>query len=200
MWHHNTYPGIACDVPSYLYQYSFEQRRDWKQPCPPGDEIAAYLRDVARLYGVVPHIRFGTEITRSTWDEDDARWTLTAADGETHEADALVLACGQLHRPRWPEIEGMDDFAGHAFHSAQWDHDYDLTGKRVAVIGTGASAIQFVPPVAEQAAHLDVYQRTAPWMLPRKNPSTRVGAARCSSACPACTRSAAPTSSGGWSA
>jgi cation diffusion facilitator CzcD-associated flavoprotein CzcO len=170
VWHHNTYPGIACDVPSYLYQYSFEQRKDWKQPCPPGDEIAAYLRDVADSYGVVPHIRFGTEITESTWNEESARWTLAAADGSTHEAEALVLGCGQLHRPRWPEIEGMDEFSGHAFHSAQWDHDYDLTGKRIACIGTGASAIQFVPPVAEQAAHLDVYQRTAPWMLPRKNP------------------------------
>jgi cation diffusion facilitator CzcD-associated flavoprotein CzcO len=167
VWHHNTYPGIACDVPSYLYQYSFDQRRDWQQPCPPGEQIASYLRDVADRHGVRQHISFGTEIESATWT--DGRWTLRSRS-ESYEADVLVLACGQLHRPRWPTIEGMDSFAGRAFHSAEWDHDYDFVGKRVAVIGTGASAIQFVPELAKSVRQLDVYQRTPPWMLPRKNP------------------------------
>jgi cation diffusion facilitator CzcD-associated flavoprotein CzcO len=167
VWHHNTYPGIACDVPSYLYQYSFDQRRDWAQPCPPGAEIATYLRDVADRHDIRRHITFGTEVESATWN--DARWTLRSGDS-SYEADVLVLACGQLHRPRWPSIEGMESFAGHTFHSAEWDHDHDLVGKRVACIGTGASAIQFVPEIAKSVRQLDVYQRTPPWMLPRKNP------------------------------
>jgi cation diffusion facilitator CzcD-associated flavoprotein CzcO len=170
VWHYNTYPGAACDVPSYLYSYSYEQRRDWSQPCSPQDEILGYLHDVASRHGVDRLIRFGVEITAAAWDDEAAAWTLTAAGGDEIEADALVLACGQLHRPRLPDIPGREDFAGHSFHSAEWDHGHDLRGARVAVIGTGASAVQFVPPVAEQAGHLDVYQRTAPYIAPRWNP------------------------------
>ena len=169
VWHHNTYPGAACDVPSYLYSYSYEQRRDWSQPCSPQAEILGYLHDTARKHGVIDRVRTGTEVERGDFDEATARWTLRTRAGESFEADALVLACGQLSRPRWPSIPGMDEFAGYSFHSAEWDHEYDLAGKRVAVIGTGASAVQFVPPVAERAAHVDVYQRSAPWVLPRDN-------------------------------
>ena len=169
VWHHNTYPGAACDVPSYLYSYSYEQRRDWSQPCSPQAEILDYLHDTARKHGVIDRVRTGTEVERADFDDASARWTLRTSAGERFEADALVLACGQLSRPRWPSIPGADEFRGHSFHSAEWDHDYDLAGKRVAVIGTGASAIQFVPPVAERAARVDVYQRSAPYVLPRNN-------------------------------
>ncbi|WP_205695550.1 NAD(P)/FAD-dependent oxidoreductase [Conexibacter sp. SYSU D00693] len=170
VWHHNTYPGAACDVPSYLYSYSYEQRRDWTQPCSPQEEILRYIDDTARKHRVLDKVRFGCEVVDARWDDTQLRWTLTVEGGERVEADALVVACGQLSRPRWPSIPGRDTFEGHEFHSAEWDHDHDLRGKRVAVVGTGASAVQFVPPVAEEAAHLDVYQRTAPYMLPRRNP------------------------------
>lgn len=169
VWLQNTYPGAACDIPSYLYSLSYAQRRDWSRPCSPQAEILDYLRDLARSEGVDQRVRTLTPIASARYDDDMLRWSLTSADGEEFSADALVLACGQLSRPAWPRIEGMEDFAGHTFHSAHWDHEYDVRGKRIAVIGTGASAIQFVPPLAEQAAHVDVYQRTAPWMLPRRN-------------------------------
>lgn len=170
VWFHNTYPGAACDVPSYLYSYSYEQRRDWSQPCSPQAEILDYLRATAAKHGAASHIRARTEIAGAQFNEGTARWRLETVDGEIHEAEALVVACGQLSRPNWPSVPGMDEFAGRSFHSAEWDHSADLTGKRVAVIGTGASAVQFVPPVSERAAHLDVYQRTAPYMFPRRNP------------------------------
>ena len=170
VWHHNTYPGAACDVPSYLYSFSYAQRRDWSQPCSPGQEILDYLHDLARRNGIERRIRTGVEIERAEFDEDAARWRLASTGGEAFEAEVLVIACGQLSRPAWPRVPGRERFAGQSFHSAEWDHDYDMRGKRVAVIGTGASAIQFVPPLAEQAARLDVYQRSAPYMLPRSNP------------------------------
>ena len=169
VWHHNTYPGAACDVPSYLYSYSYEQRRDWTQPCSSQAEILDYLHETARKHGVIDRVRTGTEVELAEFDDASARWSLRTSTGERFEADALVLACGQLSRPRRPSIPGAGEFGGHSFHSAEWDHDYDLAGKRVAVIGTGASAVQFVPPVAERAAHLDVYQRSAPYVLPRNN-------------------------------
>lgn len=171
VWHHNTYPGAACDVPSYLYSFSWAQRRDWSRPCSPQAEIQRYLREVAAADGILPLIRFDSEIAEARWDESALTWTLTLAGGATHTADALVLACGQLTRPAFPQIDGMEQFAGPAFHSAEWDHDVDLAGKRVAVIGTGASAIQFVPEIAKTAARIDVYQRSAPYMLPRRNPT-----------------------------
>ncbi|MBJ7330582.1 MAG: NAD(P)/FAD-dependent oxidoreductase [Solirubrobacteraceae bacterium] len=170
VWRENTYPGSACDVPSYLYSFSYAQRRDWTRPCSPQAEIHDYLAECADRFGVRPHIRFSTEITRATWDEDTLRWQLELADGEIHEADVFVPACGQLSIPVTPSIPGRDTFAGHQFHSAQWDHHHDLRGERVAVVGTGASAVQFIPQVAEHVAHLDVFQRTPNYMLARKNP------------------------------
>ena len=169
VWHHNTYPGAACDVPSYLYSYSYEQRRDWTQPCSSQAEILGYLQETARKHGVIDRVRTGTEVELAEFDDETARWRMRTSTGERFEADALVLACGQLSRPRRPSIPGADDFRGHSFHSAEWDHEYDLAGRRVAVVGTGASAVQFVPPVAERAAHVDVYQRSAPYVLPRNN-------------------------------
>jgi cation diffusion facilitator CzcD-associated flavoprotein CzcO len=171
VWQHNTYPGAACDVPSYVYSYSWAQRRDWSRPCSPQDEIQAYLRAVATDARVTDHLRFGAEVTEARWDATTLTWRLTIGGdrSDTHVADALVLGCGQLSRPARPEIPGADTFAGHAFHSAEWDHAHDLTGERVAVIGTGASAIQFVPEIAERVARLDLYQRSAPYLLPRRN-------------------------------
>jgi cation diffusion facilitator CzcD-associated flavoprotein CzcO len=169
VWARNTYPGAACDVPSYVYSFSFAQRRDWSRPCSPQAEVHRYLQGVARDHGILDDVRLNTEIVDARWDAPACTWTLTAADGATFEADVLVPACGQLTRPMTPAVAGADRFSGPIFHSAEWDHDVDLTDRRVAVIGTGASAVQFVPPVAEQAAHVDVYQRSAPYMLPRAN-------------------------------
>lgn len=171
VWRENHYPGSACDVPSYLYSFSWAQRKDWSRPCSPQSEIQGYLREVAREQGITPHCRFGAEVTSAKWDDAAHVWRVGLASGEELECDLLLLGCGQLSRPAWPAIDGIDAFEGRAFHSAEWDHDYDLRGKRVAVIGTGASAVQFVPPVAEQAAHLSVFQRTAPYMMPRRNPA-----------------------------
>ncbi|MGZ6696209.1 MAG: flavin-containing monooxygenase [Solirubrobacteraceae bacterium] len=169
VWHYNTYPGAACDVPSYLYSFSYEQRRDWSRPCSPQPEILDYLHQTARRHGVEDLVRRNTEIARADFDSDTLTWTLQTAAGEHVEADALVLACGQLSRPRMPDIAGIEEFAGPSFHSAEWDHSVDLRGKRIAVVGTGASAIQFVPEIAREAERVDVYQRTPPWLLPRRN-------------------------------
>jgi cation diffusion facilitator CzcD-associated flavoprotein CzcO len=168
-WFYNSYPGAACDVPSHLYSFSFAQRRDWSQLCSPQQEIHDYLRDVARSYDVERQIRFGRTVSACTWDEERAQWRLDTAEGERFEADALVLATGQLHQPSRPRIEGIESFAGHSFHSAEWDHDYPLAGKRVAVVGTGASAVQLVPEIATEAGELTVFQRTGNWFLPRRN-------------------------------
>jgi cation diffusion facilitator CzcD-associated flavoprotein CzcO len=168
-WFHNTYPGSACDVPSHLYSYSYATRRDWTRLCSPQQEILDYLQGVARDHGVDRVFEPGVEVTACEWDETARRWTVTAAGERTWEADAVIVATGQLHQAQFPRIEGLDDFAGHSFHSAQWDHDYDLSGKRVAVVGTGASAVQFVPEIAPRVARLSVFQRTGNWFLPRKN-------------------------------
>jgi cation diffusion facilitator CzcD-associated flavoprotein CzcO len=166
-WRYNDYPGCACDVPSHLYSFSFAQRRDWSRLCSPQEEILSYLEEVAREHGVDRLVQTGVDVTGCEWDEGSARWTVSSGDGRTWEAEAVVIATGQLHQPATPRLEGR--FEGHSFHSARWDHDYDLTGKRVAVIGTGASAVQFVPPVAERAGTLYVFQRTGNWFLPRRN-------------------------------
>jgi cation diffusion facilitator CzcD-associated flavoprotein CzcO len=168
-WHHNDYPGAACDAPSHLYSFSFAQRRHWTRICAPRDEILEYLKGVAREYGVDRLVTGCTEVARCDWDEATRRWTLVSTDGRTWDADAVVVATGQLHRPSYPRIEGRESFAGHSFHSAEWDHGYDLRGKRVAVIGAGASAVQFVPEVAKLAERLVVFQRAANWFLPRRN-------------------------------
>lgn len=168
-WFHNTYPGAACDVPSHLYSFSFDRPHDWSRLCAPQSEILGYLERVAREHGVAERVRFGTTVTACAWDAERARWRVETRDGPTYEADLLVLATGQLHQAATPRIPGLEDFAGHSFHSAAWDHDHDLRGERVAVIGTGASAVQFVPEIAKDVAHLDVFQRSGNWFMPREN-------------------------------
>ncbi|WP_298444059.1 NAD(P)/FAD-dependent oxidoreductase [Gordonia sp. (in: high G+C Gram-positive bacteria)] len=169
-WRDNVYPGAACDVPSHLYSYSFAQNPDWSRSYSHQPEIHRYLNGVADRYGISERTWFGTEVTRADWDEDTARWTIAIErDGEasTVTARQLIGAIGPLCEPNLPDIEGFDDFAGTIVHSARWDADADYAGKRIAVIGTGASAIQIVPRLGEIAGHLDVYQRTAPWIVPR---------------------------------
>jgi cation diffusion facilitator CzcD-associated flavoprotein CzcO len=156
-------------VPSHLYSFSYAQRRDWSRLCSPQAEIHDYLHDVARSHDVERLVETGAEVISCSWQPDSCRWLVETANGRTHDADALVLATGQLHQPALPAIEGIDSFAGHSFHSSRWDHDYPLTGRRVAVIGTGASAVQIVPEVAEVVERLTVFQRTGNWFLPRKN-------------------------------
>ncbi len=168
-WFYNSYPGAACDVPSHLYSFSFAQRRDWSRLCSPQAEIHAYLRDVAREQGVDRLVRTNSTVSSCSWDAQRCRWTVETTDGQVHEADALILATGQLHQPSTPSIDGVETFAGHSFHSAEWDHSYPLAGKRVAVVGTGASAVQFVPEIAPKVKRLTVFQRTGNWFLPRRN-------------------------------
>ena len=167
VWRANTYPGAACDVPSHLYSFSFDLNPDWSRKFSPQDEILAYLEDVADRHGLRPHLRLNTRIVRAEWDDDAARWELTTDSGSTHHADVLVAATGQLRLPRYPDVPGRADFRGTQFHSAEWNHDHALTDERVAVIGTGASAIQFVPEIVDDVAELFVFQRSAPWVLPK---------------------------------
>jgi cation diffusion facilitator CzcD-associated flavoprotein CzcO len=167
VWRANTYPGAACDVPSHLYSFSFAPGHNWSRRYAPQAEILTYLADVSAKYGVDPHLRLGTEVTDASFDGDAGRWTLETSDGESHEFDVLVTACGQLTRPAIPAIPGAGEFEGRAFHSAEWDHDHSLEGSRIAVIGTGASAIQFVPEIAPSAERLTIYQRSAPWIIPK---------------------------------
>jgi cation diffusion facilitator CzcD-associated flavoprotein CzcO len=168
-WLHNTYPGAACDVPSHFYSFSYAQRRDWTRLCSPQSEILGYLQEVVREFDVTKQLVLDTHVSSCAWSDESGTWTVTAADGRTWEAEAVVLATGQLNQPKIPAIEGIDEFDGHAFHSARWDHEHDLRGHRVAVIGSGASAVQFVPEVAKQAGHLAVFQRSGNWFLPRVN-------------------------------
>jgi len=167
-WRDNTYPGAACDVPSQLYSFSFAPNPHWSRSFSPQPEIQAYLEDVAHQFGVLDRFRFGVAVEDAAWDEEDHLWRVTTTEG-TVTADIVISGAGGLSEPKLPDIDGIDDFAGEIFHSARWNHDYDLTGKRVAVIGTGASAIQIVPEIADKVAHLDVYQRTAPWVIPRND-------------------------------
>src|SRR5215204_2408929 len=166
-WRENTYPGCACDIPSHLYSFSFEPNPDWTRQYPSQQEIWDYLRRCTHKYGLEPHIRFRTRMACAEFDDASATWLLTTDGGETIRARALVGAFGPLHHPAIPDLPGLDRFAGTTFHSARWDHDYDLAGKRVAVIGTGASAIQFVPKIAPKVAHLQIFQRTPPWIMPK---------------------------------
>jgi cation diffusion facilitator CzcD-associated flavoprotein CzcO len=168
-WFYNGYPGSACDVPSHLYSFSYAQRLDWSRLCSPQSEILAYLHEVARTYDIDALVQTGTTVSSCEWDEERCTWTVTSADGRSYTARALILATGQLHKTSVPPIEGSEDYEGHSFHSAAWDHAYALEGKRVAVVGTGASAVQFVPLVARRAGRLTVFQRTGNWFLPRKN-------------------------------
>jgi cation diffusion facilitator CzcD-associated flavoprotein CzcO len=168
VWHHNTYPGAACDVPSHLYEFSFAPNPDWSRRFSPQAEIQAYLEDVARRFGVLDRVRTGTDVKSAAWDEDRGRWRLQTSSG-AHEAEVLVTACGQLSQPKVPPLPGLESFSGPAFHTAEWRHDVDLAGKRVAVIGTGCSAIQVVPAIAPVVERLDVYQRSPGWTVPKKD-------------------------------
>jgi cation diffusion facilitator CzcD-associated flavoprotein CzcO len=184
-WRDNTYPGATCDVPSHLYSFSFAPNPGWTRSFSPQREILDYLRDVARRYGIVPHLRLRTGAKALRWDDGERHWVVDVerrgddGDGEDGEdeavytADVVVGAMGALSEPSLPGIPGIESFAGTLFHSAAWDHEHDLTSKRVAVIGTGASAIQFVPEIQSAVAHLDVYQRTPPWIVPRRDRALR---------------------------
>ncbi len=168
-WRDNTYPGCACDVPSHLYSLSFAPKHDWTRMYASQPEIWAYLRQVVADHGLTPLIRFGAKVQDLTWNEAEALWHVRTTDGRRFAARFVFFGLGPLHIPSYPEIPGRDAFAGPQFHSALWDHATDLRGKRVAVIGTGASAIQFIPEIAPLAAHLTVFQRTPPWVLPRQD-------------------------------
>jgi cation diffusion facilitator CzcD-associated flavoprotein CzcO len=164
-WRENTYPGVQCDVPSHLYSFSFAPNPNWSRTFPLGDEIHAYLRDCAERYGVLPHIRFGAEVLMSEWNEDEQRWRIETPDGDVH-AQIMIAGTGPLHEPSIPDVPGLERFEGAVFHSAEWDHDHDLTGERVAVVGTGASAIQLVPRIQPKVSRMHVFQRTPPWVVP----------------------------------
>jgi cation diffusion facilitator CzcD-associated flavoprotein CzcO len=163
VWQHNTYPGAACDIPSHLYEYSFAPN-SWSRRFSPGAEIRAYVEGVARRFGVIEKIRTGTEVKSARWDEARRKWRLDTSAGP-HEADVLVTACGQLSVPKVPPLAGLENFEGPAFHTAEWRHDVDLAGKRVALVGTGCSAIQVGPAIQPEVAQLDVYQRSPGWTL-----------------------------------
>jgi cation diffusion facilitator CzcD-associated flavoprotein CzcO len=167
-WHWNTYPGCACDVPSHLYSFSFAPNPDWTATYSPQPEIRDYLRRCADDFGVRPFIRFNREVTAARWDGDAARWRLETSAGPL-SARVLVAAAGPLHDPKIPPLPGLESFTGTTFHSARWDHDHDLRGERVAAVGTGASAIQFVPAIQPQVARLHVFQRTPPWVMPHSS-------------------------------
>jgi cation diffusion facilitator CzcD-associated flavoprotein CzcO len=167
-WQANTYPGCACDVPSHLYSFSFAPNPEWTQTYSPQPEIWDYLRRTADEFALRPHIRLNTAVESATWLEDERRWELETPQG-TVVARVVIAGMGPLTEPRIPDIPGLDTFEGATFHSARWDHGFDLAGKRVASIGTGASAIQYVPAIQPQVEQLHVFQRTPPWVLPHSN-------------------------------
>jgi cation diffusion facilitator CzcD-associated flavoprotein CzcO len=173
-WRDNSYPGCQCDVPSHLYSFSFAPNPGWSRTYSHQQEIWEYLRGLADRHGLRPHIRFGHELTGAAWDDERRLWTVQTSQGEW-TAQVLIDATGPLSHPQVPRIRGLHRFQGTLFHSANWDHDHDLTGERVAVIGTGASSIQLVPQIAGQVGRLHVFQRTAPWILPHTDrPTTRL--------------------------
>ncbi|SPA25877.1 Cyclohexanone monooxygenase, Flavin-containing monooxygenase (FMO) [Cupriavidus taiwanensis] len=174
-WRDNHYPGCACDVQSHLYSFSFAPNPDWSRMFSTQPEIRAYLEDCTDRFGLRPHLRLHHELRHAAWDEAAQLWRLQMADGKVVRARVLVSGMGGLSRPAYPDIPGLDTFEGECFHSQHWNHAYALGGKRVAVIGTGASAIQFVPQIAPQVAQLDLYQRTPPWIMPK--PDREVSAA-----------------------
>ena len=172
-WLDNAYPGSGCDVPSHLYSYSFAGNPNWSRLFARQPEILDYFRTQADRFGITPHLHFATVVASADWDEANARWTVGATDGRQWRARALIVATGQLNRPRTPDIAGRDTFAGTQLHTARWSPDAPITGKRVGVIGTGASAIQIVPEIAKDAAHLTVFQRSPHWIIPRMDEPIR---------------------------
>lgn len=167
-WRENTYPGIACDVPSHLYSYSFAPNPEWSHVFSPGDEILEYFERVSRENKVEDHIEFNTEIR--SMELREGQWQIETNDGRKDVADFVIAATGVLHHPRYPDIEGQDDFDGAIFHSARWDHSISIEGKRVGVIGAGSTAVQIVSAIADKVERLDMFQRTAQWILPVANP------------------------------
>jgi len=168
-WCHNRYPGCACDIPSALYSFSFDVKKDWSRPYAPQPEILAYMESLAKKHDLLSRVRFGCEVRAATWDEDRARWTLELTSGESVEAEVVVSALGMFNELVTPDIEGLDSFAGTCFHSARWDWDHDLSGRRVGVIGSAASAVQFVPEIVKTAGQVQLFQRTANWVLPKED-------------------------------
>jgi cation diffusion facilitator CzcD-associated flavoprotein CzcO len=166
-WRDNHYPGAACDVPSNMYSFSFEQNPNWSRTYSEQPEILAYMQRCANKYNLMPHVRTNSELLDARWDNDQQQWQLTLADGSHLSAQFLVSGIGGLSRPALPKVVGLENFKGDMFHSAEWNHDIDLSGKRVAVIGTGASAIQFVPQIAPKVGKLVLFQRTPPWLVPK---------------------------------
>ena len=164
-WRENTYPGVACDVPSHLYSYSFAPNPNWSKFFSPGAEIQAHTERVVDDHGLMAHTELGMQLVKA--EHKDGKWTLTFKNGSIRRADFLINAVGGLHVPSFPDVEGRDLFGGTGFHTAQWRHDYDLTGKKVAVIGTAASALQLIPEIVDQVAELTVFQRTPNWVMPR---------------------------------
>jgi cation diffusion facilitator CzcD-associated flavoprotein CzcO len=171
-WRDNVYPGCACDIPSALYSFSFERNPAWSRTYPPQAELWDYLRRCAVKYGVQPRIRFGSELSEARYDEASATWHLVTTDGNRLTSRVLICAMGALSRPRIPDFAGVDRFKGTLFHSARWDRAVDLRDKRVAVIGSGASAVQIVPAIAPLVQHLMVFQRTPPWVIARGDAAT----------------------------
>ncbi|WP_227998402.1 flavin-containing monooxygenase [Nocardia australiensis] len=167
VWRENTYPGAACDVPSPLYSFSYEPKPDWPQRYSGQAAIHDYLHGVADRHRLLPHIHFGAEVADAEFDDTSGRWTVRTTDGISRTAEVLIPAVGQLSRPALPDLPGIDTFAGRSFHSAEWDHTVELTGKRVACIGTGASAIQYIPEIQPRVEHLTLFQRTPAWVLPK---------------------------------
>jgi cation diffusion facilitator CzcD-associated flavoprotein CzcO len=168
-WRDNTYPGCACDIPSPLYSFSFAQNTKWTRLFARQPEILDYLRDFARRHGLLEHIRFGEHVDGAQWDESSRTWSVTTTGGQTYTCRFLVSAIGALHVPSIPDLAGIERFQGDTMHSAEWDHELDLKGKRVAVIGTGASAIQFVPEIVGEVEHLTLFQRTPSWIVPKSD-------------------------------
>src|SRR5262249_21447600 len=168
-WRENTYPGLGCDVPSHLYSYSFALNPGWSHRFSPGAEIQAYLERTAQERGVLPHFRFGDEVVRCTYER--GRWRIETAGGHRDEVDIIIAATGVLHHPKIPHFEGIESFAGAAFHSARWDHSVPLDGRRVGVIGTGSTAVQITGALTERVAKFSLFQRTAQWVMPQENPA-----------------------------
>ena len=208
-WHWNTYPGIAVDIPSFSYQFSFEKRSDWSRVYAPGEELKAYAEDCVRKYGLSDRIRLGTKVTGAEFDEQSHVWHIQTAGGDTVTARFVIGATGVFCQPKLPEIPGIETFAGTTMHSARWDHTVELRGKRVGVVGTGASAIQLIPAIAAEVEHLTVFQRTPIWCLPKLDRplsplpgescagspgrnSWPAGPARCSSRRPSSSRGSSP--------
>ena len=169
-WRDNDYPGLAVDMPFFIYSFAFEKKWDWSRVYPPAREIQQYARHCADKYGVRRRTRFGARVVEARWDPSDRLWRITLADGETLSSRFLVSASGLLVEPRLPEIDGIEDFRGKLLHSSRWDWNHDVAGERVAVIGTGATSVQLVPSIAERVARLDVYQRTPIWLLGKPDP------------------------------